>query len=93
MMGNRMAIRYITIKIPIPSLSWFKTEELVFEPRLNLTDRINDVNRRIARARLGLKDPQPQARPNSVDSENSTEREIKTKELDDIKAKLLGKKK
>lgn len=98
-MRNKMAIRYITIKIPIPSLNWFKTEELVYEPRLHLSDRIDDLNRRIARARRGINDSQPQVKSKPVDSENSpqpvnsTERENKTKELDDLKAKLLGKKK
>jgi len=99
-----MATKFITIRIPIPTLSWFtKEEEPLYEPRQDFSARTAEIKARIAalRSSLGREEKStqvPQARPKHVVAEEpqqpprDTDREQKARELAAMKAKLLGKK-
>jgi len=101
---NRMATKFITIRIPIPSLSWFHKEETLHEPKTDAFARNAEIKARIAALRSSLEQSQKpvetaQAQPKHVVAEEpqqtprDTDREQKARELNAMKAKLLGKKK
>ena len=103
-----MSIRYITIRIPIPTLSWFskKEKEEISDTYSDLPNRIAEIQERISSAKRSLeiskrndKITSSQSKP-SMDTTTKTEqptdiddRKRKALEMNDIKAKLLGKKK
>ena len=99
-----MATKFITIRIPIPTLSWFTKEEVLDEPQTDIFARTAEIKSRIAAARSSLGEPKkpvkiPQTQPKYVVAEEpqqptrAADREQKTQELDDMKARLMGKKK
>ena len=103
-----MSTKYITIRIPIPTLSWFskKEEESTEYEFTDLSHRIAEIQGRISSAKRGIelskrfdKISSPQPKP-SVDTTAKTEqppevdiRKQRSLELDALKAKLFTKKK
>ena len=99
-----MATKFITIRIPIPTLSWFtKEEEPLYEPRQDFSARTAEIKARITTLRRSIEQSEKspkvsQTRSQSVVAKEPQQpardvnREQKTAELNDIKAKLLGKK-
>ena len=98
-----MATKFITIRIPIPTLSWFQKEEPVYELQQDEFARTAEIKARIAALRSSLEQsPKPvettQAQPKHVVAEEpqqpprDTDREQKARELAAMKAKLMGKK-
>ena len=99
--------KYITIRIPIPTLSWFtkKEEEEFSNTYSDLSNRIAEIQSRISVAKRSLecsarsnKDTSSQIKL-AVDTDAKTERprsetdrDRKAAEMNDLKAKLLGKK-
>ena len=98
--------KYITIRIPIPTLSWFtkKEEEELSNTYSDLPNRIAEIQSRISVAKRSLecsarsnKDTSSQTKL-AVDTDAKTERprsddrDRKAAEMNDLKAKLLGKK-
>jgi hypothetical protein len=99
-----MVTKFITIRIPIPTLSWFHKEETLYEPQTDAFARTAEIKARIAalRSSLGREEKStqvPQARPKHVVAEEPQQpprdpnREQKARELNAMKAKLMGKKK
>lgn len=99
-----MATKFITIRLPIPSLSWFRKEETLYEPQTGAFARTAELKARIAALRSSLEQsPKPvettQAQPEHVVAEEPQQpprdvsREQKAQELNDIKARLMGNKK
>ena len=98
-----MATKFITIRIPIPTLSWFCKEETLYEPQTDAFARTAEIKARIATLRSSIerseKSPKvSQTRSQSVVAEEpqqpprDADREQKARELAAMKAKLLGKK-
>lgn len=100
-----MATKFITIRIPIPSLRWFKKqkEENSYAASDDFAARILEIQTQIAALRSSLgwteesnKTTQTSTKPvvasTTAVQEQSAVRASKEKELADIKAKLLGKK-
>lgn len=99
-----MATKFITIRIPIPSLSWFtKEEEPLYEPCQDFSARTAEIKARIAALRSSLEQsPKPVETPQTQSEHvvaeepqqppRDTNREQKARELAAMKAKLLGKK-
>ena len=98
--------KYITIRIPIPTLDWFtkKEEEEFSNTYSDLSNRITEIQSRISVAKRSLecsarsnKDTSSQIKL-AVDTDAKTERprsddrDRKAAEMNDLKAKLLGKK-
>jgi hypothetical protein len=98
--------KYITIRIPIPTLNWFtkKEEEEFSDTYSDLSNRIAEIQARISVAKKSLecsarsnKDTSSQTKL-AVDTDPKTERprsddrDRKAAEMNDLKAKLLGKK-
>ena len=99
-----MATKFITIRIPIPTLSWFRKEETLYEPQTDAFARTAELKARIAALRSSLEQsPKPakttQAQPKHVVAEEpqqpprDTDHKQKEQELNAMKAKLMGKKK
>ena len=99
-----MVAKFIANRIRIPSLSWFRKEETLYEPQQDEFARTAEIKARIAALRSSLEQsPKPvettQAQPKHVVAEEpqqpprDTDREQKERELAAMKAKLLGKKK
>ena len=98
-----MVAKFIANRICIPSLIWFRKEEVFNEPQTDPFARTAEIKARIAALRSSLEQsPKPvettQAQPKHVVAEEpqqpprDTDREQKARELDAMKAKLLGKK-
>jgi len=99
-----MATKFITIRIPIPTLSWFRTEEEpLYESRQNFSARTAEIKARIANLRSSLGGTEnstktTQAQPKHVVAAEpqqpvrNPDRAQRAQELDAMKAKLLGKK-
>jgi len=99
-----MATKFITIRIPIPSLSWFtKEEEPLYEPCQDFSARTAEIKARIAAVRSSLRESEKsskvsQTRPEHVVAKEpqqparDPDRAQRAQELDALKAKLLGKK-
>ena len=100
-----MATKFITIRIPIPTLSWFRTEEEpLYESRQNFSARTAEIKTRIANLRSSLEESSkpvktPQTQPKPVVAEEpqqsarTPDRAQRAQELNAMKAKLMGKKK
>lgn len=99
-----MATKFITIRIPIPTLSWFQKEEPVYELQQDEFARTAEIKARIAALRSSLGSTQHSIKTSCTQPEHvvakepqqpagALGREQKTRELDAMKAKLLGKKK
>jgi len=99
-----MATKFITIRIPIPTLSWFQKEEPVYELQQDEFARTAEIKARIAALRSSLSSTQHPIKTSCTQPEHvvakepqqparALGREQKTRELDAMKAKLLGKKK
>ena len=95
-----MATKFITIRIPIPTLSWFKKEEVIYEPEQDQLAKIAELKARIAAFRSSYewtKEPTKvsQAQPEPVVAEETQQParadNNKGKDLDAMKAKLMGK--
>ena len=100
--------KYITIRIPIPTLSWFtkKEEEELSNTYSDLSNRIAEIQSRISVAKRSLErsarsnktaSSQPKLAVDAVTKtdrprSNDDDRDRKTAEMNDLKAKLLGKK-
>jgi hypothetical protein len=101
--------KYITIRIPVPTLSWFtkKEEEEFSDTYSDLPNRIAEIQSRISVAKRSIEriersnkaaSSQPKL---TVDTDTKTEqpraidddRDRKAVEMNDLKTKLLGKKK
>lgn len=99
--------KYITIRIPIPTLGWFtkKEEEEFSNTYSDLSNRIAEIQSRISVATRSLErstrsdkaaSPQPKLAVDTdakTDQPRSDDRDRKAAEMNDLKAKLLGKKK
>ena len=100
-----MATKFITIRIPIPSLSWFKRQEEDYIAEAeHRSHRISEIQARIAALRSSIErseksdkitqtQPEQLVVPPATVQQQSLVRDQKERELNDIKAKLLGKKK
>ena len=99
-----MVAKFITIRIRIPSLSWFRKEETLYEPQTDAFARTAEIKARIAALRSSLEQsPKPvettQAQPKHVVAEEpqqpprDTDHKQKEQELAAMKAKLRPKKK
>ena len=99
-----MATKFITIRIPIPSLSWFrKEEEQSYAASNDLSIRVAEIQSQIAALRSSIErreksnkntssQPQQLVGTATTTPEQDNVRASKEQELADIKAKLLGKK-
>ena len=98
-----MATKFITIRIPIPTLSWFRTEEPTNEPKQDPFARTAEIKARIAALRSSLSEsPKPaettpsQAQPVVAEEPQqparTPDRAQRAQELNAMKAKLMGKK-
>ena len=99
-----MATKFITNRIRIPSLSWFRKEETLHESQTDAFARTAEIKARIAALRSSLSEsPKPaettpsQAQPVVAEEPQQpprdSDREQKAQELNAMKAKLMGKKK
>ena len=100
-----MATKFITIRIPIPTLSWFtKEEESLYEPRQDFSARTADIKARIAAVRSSLERSEKSSKVSQTRSKHvvakepqqparDPDRAQRAQELDALKAKLLAKKK
>ncbi len=99
-----MATKFITIRIPIPTLSWFtKEEEPLYEPRQDFSARTAEIKARIATLRRSIERSEKSSKGSQTQTQSvvaeepqqphrGNDREQRAAELNDIKAKLLGKK-
>ena len=98
-----MVTKFITHRVCIPTLGWFRKEETTYEPQQDPFARTAEIKARIAALRSSLgESEQPtkvaQAQPKPVVAQEpqqpsgSIDRKQKARELDAMKAKLLGKK-
>jgi len=98
-----MSTKFITIRIPIPTLSWFDKEETLYEPQTDAFARTAEIKARITTLRSSLSRTEKPVKttpsqPKHVVAEESQhpprdpDRAQRTQELDALKAKLMGKK-
>ena len=94
-----MPTKYITIKIPVPSLNWFGNKKAEYESQ-QYDFGTAEIKARIAALRNGIvvedkpsKVSQTQSKYEVAEApQQQRTREDRTQEMNDIKAKLLGKK-